>query len=321
MRIVFMGTPDFAVASLDALIKNPFLDVVAVYTQPDKYRGKKAQVAYSPVKIKAMEFDIPVYTPVKIREPENIERLKELAPDVIVVAAFGQILPKEILELPKYGCINVHASLLPKYRGASPIQKVILDGEEETGVTIMQMAQGLDTGDMLACVKTDILPTDTGETLHDRLAALSGPLLIRTLDAIENGEVVPEPQEDALSCYAGMIHKEDGFLDFTQSAAALERAVRAYYPWPGAFTYVNGQQLNILKAKVLPGSTAMEPGTVMSVTRDGINIQTGDGILTVTELKLQGKKAMSVRDFLNGNKWLTNGLVFSSKQAKEPSGR
>ena len=239
MRIVFMGTPDFAVASLDALIKNPFLNVVAVYTQPDKYRGRKAQLTYSPVKVKAMEFNIPVYTPVKIREPENIEQLREIAPDIIVVAAFGQILPKEILELPKYGCVNVHASLLPKYRGASPIQRVILDGEPETGVTIMQMAQGLDTGDMLARVKTKILPTDTGESLHDRLAELSGPLLIRTLDAIEAGEVRPEPQNDAESCYAGMIRKEDGLLDFSQSAAALERAVRAYDPWPGTYTYIN----------------------------------------------------------------------------------
>lgn len=312
MRIVFMGTPDFAVASLDALIKNPFLNVVAVYTQPDKYRGRKAQLTYSPVKVKAMEFNIPVYTPVKIREPENIEQLREIAPDIIVVAAFGQILPKEILELPKYGCVNVHASLLPKYRGASPIQRVILDGEPETGVTIMQMAQGLDTGDMLARVKTKILPTDTGESLHDRLAELSGPLLIRTLDAIEAGEVRPEPQNDAESCYAGMIHKEDGLLDFSQSAAALERAVRAYDPWPGTYTYINGLQLSILRAKVLPGNTVKTPGTVTSITNSGINIQTGDGILTVTELKLQGKKAMPVRDFLNGNRLITVGTVFTS---------
>ena len=307
-----MGTPDFAVASLDALIKNPFLDVVAVYTQPDKYRGRKAQLSFSPVKVKALEFNIPVYTPVKIREPENIEQLKEIAPDIIVVAAFGQILPKEILELPKYGCVNVHASLLPKYRGASPIQKVILDGEPETGVTIMQMAQGLDTGDMLASVKTKILPTDTGESLHDRLAELSGPLLIRTLDAIEAGEVKPVPQNDADSCYAGLIRKEDGLLDFTQSAAALERAIRAYYPWPGTYTYINGLQLSILKAKILPGNTSKTPGTVTSVTTAGINIQTGDGILTVTELKLQGKKAMTVRDFLNGNRLITTGSVFTS---------
>ncbi len=312
MRIVFMGTPDFAVASLDALIKNPFLNVVAVYTQPDKYRGRKAQLTYSPVKVKAMEFNIPVYTPVKIREPENIEQLREIAPDIIVVAAFGQILPKEILELPKYGCVNVHASLLPKYRGASPIQRVILDGEPETGVTIMQMAQGLDTGDMLARVKTKILPTDTGESLHDRLAELSGPLLIRTLDAIEAGEVRPEPQNDAESCYAGMIRKEDGLLDFSQSAAALERAVRAYDPWPGTYTYINGLQLSILRAKVLPGNTVKTPGTVTSITNSGINIQTGDGILTVTELKLQGKKAMPVRDFLNGNRLITVGSVFTS---------
>lgn len=312
MRIVFMGTPDFAVASLDALIKNPFLNVVAVYTQPDKYRGRKAQLTYSPVKVKAMEFNIPVYTPVKIREPENIEQLREIAPDIIVVAAFGQILPKEILELPKYGCVNVHASLLPKYRGASPIQRVILDGEPETGVTIMQMAQGLDTGDMLARVKTKILPTDTGESLHDRLAELSGPLLIRTLDAIEAGEVRPEPQNDAESCYAGMIRKEDGLLDFSQSAAALERAVRAYDPWPGTYTYINDLQLSILRAKVLPGNTVKTPGTVTSITNSGINIQTGDGILTVTELKLQGKKAMSVRDFLNGNRLITVGSVFTS---------
>ena len=312
MRIVFMGTPDFAVASLDALIKNPFLNVVAVYTQPDKYRGRKAQLTYSPVKVKAMEFNIPVYTPVKIREPENIEQLREIAPDIIVVAAFGQILPKEILELPKYGCVNVHASLLPKYRGASPIQRVILDGEPETGVTIMQMAQGLDTGDMLARVKTKILPTDTGESLHDRLAELSGPLLIRTLDAIEAGEVRPEPQNDAESCYAGMIRKEDGLLDFSQSAAALERAVRAYDPWPGTYTYINGLQLSILRAKVLPGNTVKTPGTVTSITNSGINIQTGDGILTITELKLQGKKAMPVRDFLTGNRLITVGTVFTS---------
>jgi methionyl-tRNA formyltransferase len=175
----------------------------------------------------------------------------------------------------------------------------------------MQMAQGLDTGDMLARVKTKILPTDTGESLHDRLAELSGPLLIRTLDAIEAGEIHPEPQDDKKSCYAGMIHKEDGLLDFTESAAALERMIRAYYPWPGTYTYVNGQQLIIIKAKILPGNTIKKPGTVTSVTPEGINIQTGDGILTVTELKLQGKKAMSVRDFLNGNRQIISGTVFT----------
>ncbi len=300
MRVVFMGTPEFAVSALQALIAGGH-EVVGVFTQPDRYRGRKEQVSFSPVKAAALTAGIPVYQPVRIREPENLEILQNLAPDVIVVAAFGQILPKSILELPRLGCINVHASLLPKYRGAAPIQWCILDGEKETGITIMQMAQGLDTGDMLSQVVYEIAPDETGDSLHDRLAEMSGPLLLDTLSRLDQGEIVPVPQDDAKSCYAKMLDKALGNLDFTKPAVVLERFVRGLNSWPSAYTSWKGMQLKIWKASVVLEDSHQKPGQVSKVTGKDFWIQTGAGQLVVEEVQLQGKKRMSVDAFLRGN--------------------
>lgn len=300
MRVVFMGTPEFAVSSLKALISGGH-QLVGVFTQPDRYRGRKEQVSFSPVKAAALEANIPVYQPVKIREPENLEILQELAPDVIVVAAFGQILPKCILDLPKLGCINVHASLLPKYRGAAPIQWCILNGEEKTGITIMQMAQGLDTGDILSQAECEISSEETGDSLHDKLAEMSGPLLLETLTKLERGQIQPIPQDDAKSCYAKMLDKVLGSLDFTQPAVVLERYVRGLNSWPSAYTSWKGMQLKIWKASVAAEDSQMEPGQVSRVSGKDFWIQTGSGQLIVEEVQLQGKKRMSTEAFLRGN--------------------
>lgn len=314
MRIVFMGTPDFSVPTLEQLIK--YHEVIAVVTQPDKRRGRGKAMAFPPVKEKALEYDIPVYQPVKVREPEFVNILKGLEPDVIVVAAFGQILPEDILNLPKYGCINVHASLLPKYRGAAPIQWSIIEGEQETGVTIMYMAKGLDTGDMLDKVIVPIDKKETGESLHDKLAAAGGKLLIKTLEKIENGTAVREPQDDTLSCYAGMLTKELGEIAWTKDAASIERLIRGLNSWPSAYTYLDGKTLKIWDADVVeddawknlaPHEAAssteeVSVGTVVRVEKDCFYVQTGKGLLKINEVQLQGKKRMPVQAFLLGYK-------------------
>ena len=248
MRIVFMGTPDFSVPTLEQLIRHH--QVVGVVTQPDKRKGRGKAMAFPPVKEKALEYDIPVYQPVKVREPEFIEELKKMNPDIIVVVAFGQILPEEILNLPPYGCVNVHASLLPKYRGAAPIQWAVIDGEKETGVTTMYMAKGLDTGDMLDKVVVPIDPKETGESLHDKLSEAGGRLILETLTKLENGTAVRIPQNDAESCYAKMLTKELGEIDWNQSAAAIERLIRGLNSWPSAYTHLDGKTLKIWDADV-----------------------------------------------------------------------
>ena len=232
MRVVFMGTPDFAVPTLEALIEKH--EVVGVVTQPDKRKGRGKAMAFSPVKEKALEHEIPVYQPVKVREEAFVQILRELDPEVIVVAAFGQILPESILNMPKYGCINVHASLLPKYRGAAPIQWSVIDGEKETGVTIMYMEKGLDTGDMIEHVVVPIDAKETGESLHDKLAVAGGPLLLDVLAKLENGTAVRTPQNDADSCYAKMLTKDLGKIDWNKDAAAIERLIRGLNSWPSA---------------------------------------------------------------------------------------
>ena len=257
MKIVFMGTPDFAAGALDALVRAGHEIVLAV-TQPDKPKGRGGQTAQPPVKEYALPKGIPVFQPERIKRPEAVEELRKYPADIFVVAAFGQILPQEILDMPKYGCLNIHASLLPKYRGASPIQHVIIDGEEKTGVTVQQMNAGLDTGDMLYKKEIPILKNDTFETLHDKLMELGGEAITEALVLLEQGKLKAEPQDDSLSSYAPKITKDMGKLDFTRDAAALDRQIRGMTPWPSAYTYYNGKQLKIWRAE--PAEPAQPEG-------------------------------------------------------------
>lgn len=307
MRIVFMGTPEFSVPTLEALIAHH--EVIGVVTQPDKRKGRGKTMAFPPVKETALAHDIPVYQPVKVREEGFVEMLRELAPDVIVVVAFGQILPESILELPKYGCINVHASLLPKYRGAAPMQWAIINGEKETGITTMYMAKGLDTGDMIEKVVIPIAPKETGETLHDKLSAAGGTLILSTLDKLEAGTAVRIPQNDEESSYAGMLTKELGEIDWTRSAVSIERLIRGLNSWPSAYTHMNGKTLKIWDADAVEDQGVAAPGTVTDVKKDCFYVQTGDGLLKVNEVQLQGKKRMPVQAFLLGYP-VKKGMVY-----------
>ena len=301
MKAVFMGTPDFAVPTLQKMI-DMGIEVTAVVTQPDKAKGRGKKVIYSPVKECALAHDLPVYQPVRIRkEPEFIQTLRDMQPDVIVVVAFGQILPKEILDIPRLGCVNVHASLLPKFRGAAPIQWSIIDGEEVTGVTTMLMDVGLDTGDMLLKAEIPMDPKETGGSLHDKLAAVGGELLEKTLIGLEAGTIVPEKQDDSRAGeYARMLDKELGHIDFNQPAVVIERLIRGLNPWPSAYTYIDGKTLKIWEAEVLDRNYGCEYGEVAEVTRNCLIIQTGVGALSVKSVQLQGKKRMDIAAFLNG---------------------
>ena len=301
MKAVFMGTPDFAVPTLQKMI-DMGIEITAVVTQPDKAKGRGKKVIYSPVKECALAHDLPVYQPVRIRkEPEFIQTLRDMQPDVIVVVAFGQILPKEILDIPRLGCVNVHASLLPKFRGAAPIQWSIIDGEEVTGVTTMLMDVGLDTGDMLLKTEIPVDPKETGGSLHDKLAAVGGELLEKTLIGLEAGTIVPEKQDDSQAGeYARMLDKELGHIDFNQPAVVIERLIRGLNPWPSAYTYIDGKTLKIWEAEVLDRNYGCEYGEVAEVTRNCMIIQTGVGALSVKSVQLQGKKRMDIAAFLNG---------------------
>ena len=302
MDIIFMGTPDFAVPVLETLTASEKHTVKAVVTQPDKARGRSGKLIFTPVKEVAVKHGIPVYTPQKVKDPEFVETLKQISCDIIVVVAFGQILSKEILDFPKYGCVNVHASLLPRWRGAAPIQWSILEGDKKTGVTIMQMDVGLDTGDMLATEEVPLLGTETGESLFDQLSTLGGPLLLKTLEEIENGEVKPVKQKDEESTYAKMLTREMGELDFQEEAVRLERYVRGLNSWPSAYTHYHGKQLKIWKA--IPMATAHKeaPGTILTVNKDSFEVAASEGSLKVMELQLEGKKRMTTHDFLLGVK-------------------
>ncbi len=301
MKIVFMGTPDFAVPVLKALVEAGH-QVGYVVTQPDKARNRGKKVQFTPVKELAVRCDIKVLQPEKIKkDTETIKLLEEYEPDIIVVVAYGQIIQKEILEMPKYGCVNVHASLLPKLRGASPIQHAILQGETESGVTIMQMDEGLDTGDMLA--KSSISITGmNGQQLHDALAKLGAELLIETLPLIESGKIRPRKQDDSISTYAGLISKEDGKINFEKSPVEIERQIRAFDPWPGAYCAYGQATMKIWKAQpFLTGTAGASAGTIVNVSAEGIDIACGGGILRATEIQMPGKKRMEVKAFLLGN--------------------
>ena len=301
MKIVFMGTPDYAAEALRALIRAGHT-ITAVVTQPDKAKGRSGQLMPPPVKVCAMEHGIPVLQPKRIRTPESMTELKTYEADVYVVAAFGQILSQEILDIPPYGCLNIHASLLPKYRGSSPIQHVIVDGEEKTGITIMQMDAGIDTGDMLYKKEIAIAADDTYETLHDKLMVLGGEAIVEAIDLMLQGKLVPEKQDESQSSYVSMIRKEMGEIHFTDSARKIDRLIRGMNPWPSAFTSYHGKQLKIWKAVCEEENSTGEPGEIVAVTRDSIRVAAGEGCLTILELQLEGKKRMSAHDFLLGVK-------------------
>ncbi|MBO4267601.1 MAG: methionyl-tRNA formyltransferase [Lachnospiraceae bacterium] len=300
MKILFMGTPDFAEGVLSAIYESRH-EVVAVVTQPDRPRGRSQTLIASPVKEFAAKRGIPVLQPERIKSPEEIEKLRAIDADIYVVAAFGQILSKEILDIPGYGCINVHASLLPEYRGAAPIQWAIADGKEQTGVTIQQMNEGVDTGDIIASSVVDISSDETGATLFDKLMNEGAVLAVDTLDLMERGEVRRVPQDESKATYAKMIKKEMGCIDFDTSAVRTQRLVRAFDPWPGVYTYLNGKVLKIKKCCVYDGDLSGEPGEVITVSDDAIVIAFAEGALSVTAVQLEGKKQMPVHDFLLGN--------------------
>lgn len=310
MKIIYMGTPDFAVEPLKALIENGH-EVLLVVTQPDKQKGRGKAIAMSPVKECALSYDIPVFQPVKIRQEECVNKLKEYDADIYVVAAFGQILSEEILNIAKYGCINIHASLLPKLRGAAPIQWSILNGDEYTGVTIQQMAKGVDTGDILSVKELKITDEDTGEGLFDKLMYLGADLLIETLPKIEDGSITPTPQDESLATHASKITKEMGEINFDNDAQFIERYVRGLNSWPSAYTYLNDKVLKIWKSKVINDDLSDNDtpnGTIIKVNKDSIIVKTGNGNLAVYELQLEGKKRMNVHDFLLGYK-LEEGII------------
>ncbi len=297
MKIVFMGTPDYAAVTLKSLINSEH-EICAVFAQPDKPVGRKQILTPPPVKVLALENDIPVYQPNSVRTGEALEILKDIAPDVIVVVAYGKILPKEILDLPKFGCVNGHASLLPKYRGASPIQWCIVQGETETGVTTMLMDEGMDTGDILEVEKVDILPNETAEELFDRLSLISANLMLSTIEKLEKGEITPKKQTGEPS-YAPIIKKDMAKLDFSKTALEIQNAVRGYYSWPCAFFFLDGKRIKVIKTEI-GDKTSKEYGTVIGNTND-LQIACGDGFsICITELQPEGSKAMTAKQMLNG---------------------
>ena len=300
MKIVFMGTPDFAVETLNEIV-NAGHDVALVVTQPDKPKGRGNKMQFPPVKERALELGLSVEQPVKVKDDEFIKKLEEIKPDAIVVVAFGQILPERILNLPKYGCFNVHASLLPHLRGAAPIQWSVIDGEKESGVTIMFMEKGLDTGDMIAKTIVPLEEKETGGSLHDKLMIAGAKLLVETLPKIEQGDIVREKQDDSQSTYAKMLDKKLGKLDFTaQTAEEMERLIRGLNPWPSAYISLDGKTLKIWAADVIKEELPGEVGTIVKVVKDGFYIKTKEGCLNVKELQLEGKKRMDTKSFLLG---------------------
>ncbi|MBO6137365.1 MAG: methionyl-tRNA formyltransferase [Lachnospiraceae bacterium] len=309
MHVIFMGTPDFAARILEKLAEEN-TDIALVVTQPDRVKGRGKSVAMSDVKETALKYSIPVFQPERIREPEAVQKIREIKPDIIVVAAFGQILPKELLEIPEYGCINMHASLLPRFRGASPIQQAIIEGDKVTGVTVMQMNEGLDTGDILFQEKIDIADDETGGSLFEKLSNLGAEAAVRALREAEAGRLVATPQSEEGASYAGLIKKEYGRLDFTGcTAARCERLVRALNPWPSAFSSVNGKLIKIWKSRVGREGRFSAPGTVTRLGASDFAIQCSDAELVISEVQLEGKKRMSVHDFLLGFR-LKEGDVF-----------
>ena len=314
MKIVFMGTPDFAVGTLHALAESEH-EILAVVTQPDKPKGRGKALQPTPVKEEAMRYGIPVYQPKKVREEEFQVVLRELNPDLIVVVAFGQLIPKSILELPRYGCVNVHASLLPKYRGAAPIQWAVINGEKESGVTIMKMDEGLDTGDMIAKTVVPLAADETGGSLFDKLSQVGAQLLLDTIPALEEGTVVCEKQpEESPTPYAAMLNKKMGLIDWSQDASVIECLVRGLNPWPSAYTYLKGKTLKIWQAKVVEKQHEEEPGTIIEVDKKHLVVACKTNALLIERLQLEGKKQMETEAFLRGYAIETGAQVSMNKE-------
>ena len=312
LRIIYAGTPDFSVAALDALIDAGY-QVVAVYTQPDRPAGRGRGFKASPVKDKALQYDIPVYQPESFKDEAALQALKALSPDLMIVTAYGLLLPAAVLEIPRLGCINIHASLLPRWRGAAPIQRAILAGDSKTGITIMQMDEGLDTGDMLAVAECEIAPSDTGSTLHDKLMVLGAKTLIETLPAIAAQTQAAVVQDENNTCYAAKLNKAEAEVNWSAPAPDIERAVRAYNAWPVAYSRyqknAKALKMRIWQAEVIAISTGGNaPGTVIAESTKGIDVATGDGVLRITQLQPEGKRCMSAADFLNANTLLLQTL-------------
>ena len=308
MNVVYMGTPDFAVNTLEAIV-NAGHKVMMVVTQPDKAKGRGKKVLYTPVKEKALEYGLTVSQPIKVSEESFVAQLREMNPDVIVVVAFGQILPESILNIPKYGCINVHASLLPAYRGAAPIQWAVIDGLSESGVTTMYMEKGLDTGDIIMQSRFALAEDETGGSLFDKLAVEGADLLLKTLVQLENGTATRTKQDDSKSSYAKMLSKDMGKLDFSQSATVLERLIRGLNPWPSAYTRLDDKSLKVYEANVLSddevatfGSLEQAPGTIIAVDKKSFTVRCKEGALRIMNLQLEGKKRMDTAAFLLGYK-------------------
>lgn len=311
MRVVFAGTPDFAAKHLQALLDSPSFQVVAVYTQPDRPAGRGKKLTASPVKRLAEQHQLPLYQPLSLKAEDEYARLADLQADIMIVVAYGLLLPKEVLEIPRLGCINVHASLLPRWRGAAPIQRAIEAGDTETGVTIMQMDVGLDTGDMLLKAHCAIEKDDTAATLHDRLAEIGPPALLKCLAELTHGRAVAEKQDDQLSNYAPKITKEEALLDWSQPASRIDLKIRALNPFPVCYTTLAGERIRIWRATPMPNSNSnVKPGTICQADRNGILVQTGSGQLQLNELQLPGKKQLCVADVLNAHaELLTPGRV------------
>lgn len=299
MKVVFMGTPDFAVGTLEAIIEAGH-EVALVVTQPDKPKGRSGALQFPPVKECAVAHGIEVFQPTKIRLEENVEFLRKYEADIFVVAAFGQILPKSILDMPKYGCINVHASLLPKYRGAAPIQWAVINGDAVTGVTIQQMDIGIDTGDIILTKELAIADDETGGGLFDKLAVVGAEACVEAMEQIANGNATRTPQNHEEATHVSMISKEFGNIDWKKSAVEIERLIRGLNPWPSAYTKLDGKTFKIWKAAVISENSGANPGCVCKVSKDALEVQTGEGVLSLLEVQLEGKKRMEADAFLRG---------------------
>lgn len=308
MRILFMGTPDIAVGCLQKIIDEKH-DIIGVVTQPDKPVGRGKKMGMPPVKELALKYDLPVYQPIKARDEEFVKILKDLNPDLIVVVAFGQILPKSILDIPKFGCVNVHVSLLPKYRGAAPINWVIINGEDKTGVTTMYMDEGLDTGDMILTSEFELNDEITAGELHDIMKEEGAKVLKETIDLIEKGEAPRIPQNHDEFTYAPMMNKTLGQIDFSKSAKEIHNLVRGVNPWPSAYTTYKGQTMKIWKTKVLSESSDKAPGTILKVDKEGIRVSTKDNVILISEIQMPGKKRVLVEEYIKGNSIETNEIL------------
>lgn len=309
LRIIYAGTPDFSVPALQALIDSEH-DVVAVYTQPDRGSGRGRKIKFGPVKQVAVDANLPVEQTDSLKTAEALAQLKSYRADVMIVAAYSLMLPQNVLDAPRYGCLNIHGSLLPRWRGAAPIHRAIQEGDKETGVTIMQMALGLDTGDMLTKVSCSITPSDTYHTIHDRLSSDGAIALMQTLDSLVENKLQPEVQNDALSCYAHKLDKLQATIDWTKPAIDIDRKIRAFCGWPVAQTSMNNKPLKFYMSSAQPSSRDGEPGEVLAESKEGIEIATGEGSVLIQRLQLPNAKQLDVRDFLNGRS--LEGQVFPS---------